>query len=90
MAKQDKDWNNLIEKNKARSKTYLGYPKYLENGDKLRVCYGEDLFGYTETENHGKTCMNICVLTDDITTLLSECISVKMKLIHSIVFRCSK
>ena len=39
----------------------FGYPKYLKKGNKLRVWYGEDLYDYTESDNHGKTCMNIYV-----------------------------
>ena len=35
-------------------------PKYLKDGDKIRIWYGEDLFDYTESDNYyGFTCMNI-------------------------------
>ena len=37
----------------------FGYPKYLKKGDKLRIWYAEDLYGYTEGDNHGSTCMYI-------------------------------
>ena len=39
--------------------TDLGYPKYFKTGDKLRIWYGEDLYGHTESDNHGFTCMDI-------------------------------
>ena len=41
--------------------TDFGYPKYLKKGDQLRVWYGEDLYDYTESDNSGKTCMDIYV-----------------------------
>ena len=34
-------------------------PPYYKKGRKLRVWYGEDLVGYTESDNHGKTCMHV-------------------------------
>ncbi len=34
-------------------------PQYFEKGRKLRVWYGEDLTGYTESDNHGKSCMRV-------------------------------
>ena len=34
-------------------------PPYFKKGRKLRVWYGEDLVGYTESDNHGKSCMHV-------------------------------
>ena len=39
--------------------TDFGNPKYLITNEKLRIWYGEDLKGYTESDNHGSTCMDI-------------------------------
>lgn len=39
--------------------TDFGYPKFFKSGDKLKVWYGEDLYGYTEDDNHGSTCMDV-------------------------------
>ena len=38
--------------------SHFGYPKYLKKGDQLRVWYGEDLYDYTESDNHRSTCMS--------------------------------
>ena len=35
--------------------------RYLSNGQKIRIWYGEDLFGWTESDNHGFTCMDVYV-----------------------------
>ena len=39
--------------------TDFGNPKYLITNEKLRIWYGEDLKGGTESDNHGSTCMDI-------------------------------
>ena len=39
--------------------TDFGNPKYLIRNEKLRIWYGEDLKGSTESDNHGSTCMDI-------------------------------
>jgi hypothetical protein len=31
-------------------------PRYMYSGHQMRVWYGEDLYGYTESDNHGLTC----------------------------------
>ncbi|XP_046851402.1 uncharacterized protein LOC124444794 isoform X1 [Xenia sp. Carnegie-2017] len=37
--------------------------RWLYHGQTFRIWYGEDLLGYTESDNHGKTCMNVLVYT---------------------------
>ena len=32
--------------------------RYMYNGQQMRVWYGEDLYGYTEGDNHGYTCFH--------------------------------
>ena len=39
-----------------------GY-KWLYNGQKFRVWYGEDLVDFTEHDNVGQTCMNVDIYT---------------------------
>lgn len=34
---------------------------YLYYGQRMRIWYGEDLFNYTEKDNHGFTCMDVYV-----------------------------
>ena len=40
--------------------------RYLYSGQKLRIWYGEDLFDYTESDNHGFTCMDVYVYSPNI------------------------
>ena len=35
--------------------------KYLRNGQKMRMWYGEDLYNFYEYDNRGYTCMNVYV-----------------------------
>jgi hypothetical protein len=35
--------------------------RYLYYGQKMRIWYGEDLYNYTEGDNHGYTCMDVYV-----------------------------
>ena len=37
----------------------FGVLYYFEKGRKLRVWYGEDWSGFTEVDNHGKSCMDV-------------------------------
>ena len=39
--------------------TDFGNPKYIITNEKLRIWYGEDLKGSTESDNNGTTCMDI-------------------------------
>ncbi|XP_046850235.1 uncharacterized protein LOC124443759 [Xenia sp. Carnegie-2017] len=39
-----------------------GY-QWLYHGQIFRIWYGEDLLGYTEQDNQGRTCMNVLVYT---------------------------
>ncbi|XP_028402253.1 uncharacterized protein LOC114525227 [Dendronephthya gigantea] len=36
-----------------------GAPQYFEKGNKIRIWYGEDWSGFTESDNHGKACMRV-------------------------------
>ena len=38
----------------------------LYNGLRMRIWYGEDLYDYSEADNHGRTCMNIYVYVADV------------------------
>ena len=35
--------------------------RYLHKGQKMRIWYGEDLYNFTEYDNHGHTCMDVYV-----------------------------
>ncbi|XP_028399154.1 uncharacterized protein LOC114522620 [Dendronephthya gigantea] len=39
--------------------------RYLYRGQKIRIWYGEDLFNYRESNNHGFTCMDVYVYKSD-------------------------
>jgi hypothetical protein len=38
----------------------------LYNGLRMRIWYGEDLYDYSEADNHGRTCMDIYVYVADV------------------------
>ena len=56
-------WYNLPGYNYNSPEIVFSGSRYLVHHMVIRIWYGEDLYGWTEWDNHGYTCMDVYIYT---------------------------